>query len=115
MNTVKISSLVLTAFCFISPITHADDVPTAVVKYGDLDLGSAPGIKTLYRRISVAAYSVCAALEPLDLALEISLKPRYEACLRNAVADAVAKVNRPALMDFAMAKGGARPIKLAAR
>jgi UrcA family protein len=115
MNTVKIASLVLTATCFISPITHADDVPKAVVKYGDLDLSHAPGIKTLYRRISVAAYSVCANIRPMDLALEISLKPRYEACLRNAVADAVAKVNRPALTEFAMAKGGVRPIKLAAR
>ena len=115
MNTVKLSSLVLTALCFISPITHAGDVPTAVVKYRDLDLGSAAGIKTLYRRISAAAYSVCAALEPTDLALAISLKPRYEACLSNAVADAVAKVNRPALTDFAMAKGGARAIKLAVR
>jgi UrcA family protein len=39
--------------------TPADDVPTVVVSYGDLDLSTTDGANVLYKRISVAAHKVC--------------------------------------------------------
>jgi UrcA family protein len=48
--------------------TPSDDVPTVVVRYGDLDLSTQEGAQTLYKRISSAARQVCPAGDPRVLA-----------------------------------------------
>lgn len=41
--------------------------PQVVVRYGDLDLGSASGMRTLHRRLEAAAREVCPAASPQEL------------------------------------------------
>ena len=60
--------------------------------YGDLDLATSAGAHTLYERIAGAARTVC-GFEGTAL-IEQSL---WNSCYRGAIADAVAKVNRPLL------------------
>ena len=62
------------------------------VGYGDLDLATSAGAHTLYARIAGAARTVC-GFEGTAL-IEQSL---WNRCYRAAIADAVAKVNRPLL------------------
>ena len=66
-----------------------DDVPTVVVRYGDLDLSTQEGVQTLYKRISSAARQVCPSADPRMLAsLDYS-----HACRAAAVARAVSQVH----------------------
>lgn len=45
--------------CGVLSAADADNVPQAVVKFGDLNLASRQGAAALYGRIVVAAYEVC--------------------------------------------------------
>jgi UrcA family protein len=65
---------------------------SVTVSYRDLDLSSPEGANALYRRIQAAAKEVCGHAGA-DL-LEQSL---WKGCYRNAIADAVGKVNNPLL------------------
>ena len=70
-----------------------DDVPTAVVSYGDLDLSTTTDVQTLYKRISVAARQVCGfedSREPARIA-------RANSCRRAAVERAVSEIHSPQL------------------
>jgi len=67
----------------------ADDVPTVVVHYGDLDLSTTDGAKALYKRISFAAGQVCPfedSIQPLRVAMNHS-------CRNAAIERAVNAVN----------------------
>jgi len=68
------------------------DVRSVTVSYADLDLSSPAGANALYRRIQAAAKQVCGHAGA-DL-IEQSI---WKACYRNAIGDAVAKVNNPVL------------------
>ena len=70
-----------------------DDVPSMVVAYGDLDLSTAEGTRTLYKRISTAARQVCPFEDSRDLA-RLALS---HACREQAIARAVHDVNSPRL------------------
>ena len=51
---------IATASASPAPAAAADaDVPSAVVRYGDLNLATEQGVKTLYRRIAFVAKQVC--------------------------------------------------------
>jgi UrcA family protein len=66
-----------------------DDVPTVVVRYGDLDLSTQEGVQTLYKRISSAARQVCPSADPRSLR-------RFDdgrACRAAAIARAVSDVH----------------------
>lgn len=81
-------------------IAQADagaDVPTALVRFHDLDLNSARGVQTLYGRIRVAAAEVCAPLEPAG-----SLVPSaaWRSCMQSAIATAVRRVDSPPLTAY---------------
>ena len=69
-------------------------VPSAVVRYSDLDLSTSEGIHILYERIQVAAWHLCQQTVPVQhspAAIEI-LK------CREALMDAaVGQLNKPAL------------------
>jgi UrcA family protein len=71
--------------------THAS--VTYPVRYGDLDLATAKGAKTLYLRIRFAAETVCESAATWG-------KKEGEACVNKAVNDAVARVNAPQLMQY---------------
>jgi UrcA family protein len=74
-------------------VTPANDVPTVVVSYGDLDLSTTDGANALYKRISVAAHKVCPfedSVHPMQVAAN-------NACRSAAIARAVSTVNNAKL------------------
>jgi UrcA family protein len=87
----------------------SDPVPSAVVKYGDLNIASPVGAQALLKRIDVAADIACGRSPDIRRLDQLA---RFEACRRTAVARAVAAVGSPTLT--AIAHGGA-PGALAAR
>jgi len=64
-----------------------------LVGYGDLDLATAKGAKTLYLRIRYAAETLCENAASWG-------KKEGEACVNKAVNDAVARVNAPLLTQY---------------
>jgi UrcA family protein len=77
--------------------------PTAIVKYGDLNVSTAEGATELYGRIRSAATHVCSSFNrPLDLNSQ-ALKAD---CIGQAIANGVAAVNEPALFLVYNANGG---------
>ncbi len=92
------------------PVVVEGGVPTAVVSYADLDIGSAQGLATLNGRISHAASNLCFETGHKDLD-----RATFEArCFRSALAGAKTQVDRAiADRNMQLASGGA--IKVAAR
>jgi UrcA family protein len=91
-------SLALFAVCLLgTPIAWAGPPPTRSVEvsFRDLDLNTQSGAAKLYRRIQVAARSVC-QYEPTS-PREQSI---WQYCVRPAVDAAVAKVNNPLLTEL---------------
>ena len=70
-------------------------VRTVTVRFGDLDLSTTAGAKTLYQRIRGAARMVCGE----DEEHELSLDSRHyrNSCFQSAVNGAVDKVHSPLL------------------
>ena len=82
----------------------------STVKYGDLKVSSTQGANTLYGRIRSAAQGVCHSLDGRDMAS----KKLFAACVHDAIAKAVNKVDQPSLFAVYNAKSGAsKPIVLA--
>lgn len=80
------------------------------VKYSDLNVSSQQGAGTLFSRLRVAAEKVCRPLNRDDL----TSKTLFHACMSHAIADAVAKIDQPALFAVYSAKTGtSKPIVLA--
>ncbi|HTT06411.1 MAG TPA: UrcA family protein [Steroidobacteraceae bacterium] len=73
------------------------EVPTALVRFHDLNLNSASGVRTLYGRIRLAAAEVCAPLEP-DGSLVHSAA--WRVCMDSAIATAVRRVDSPLLTAY---------------
>jgi UrcA family protein len=71
----------------------SDDVPTVVVSYGDLNLATSAGARTLYRRISTAAHQVC----PFEDSKMPSQMAYSHECRAAAIARAVHDINSPQL------------------
>ena len=66
---------------------------TYPVRYGDLDVSTPQGAKTLYLRIRYAAETLCESAATWG-------KKEGEACVQKAVNDAVARVNAPKLTQY---------------
>jgi len=99
---------VLAAFAAIAaaPVaaTHAENTVVArseTVHYGDLDLNNREGAVALFRRLHNAASDVCS--DPAED--KYSSAPLYKRCVDQAVGDAVASVDHPALTTYAQARG----------
>jgi UrcA family protein len=71
-----------------SSIITTGKAQSIVVKYGDLNLGTSNGVKTLHTRLRKAAYQVC---RPFD-GRTLSGNAEYGACISDAVNRAVADV-----------------------
>jgi UrcA family protein len=78
------------------------DVPTVVVHYSDLTLGTDSGVKQLYRRIVSASKQVCPD------ARSLSLQYQVQVCRDQAVTRAIEQVHNPRLVALhaAHAKNG---------
>jgi UrcA family protein len=73
---------------------------SVVVHFDDLDTNTKRGAEVLYNRIKYAAETVCSDLAP-ERAL--ALLARYSGCVQDAFGNAIGKVNRPLLNDYAAA------------
>jgi UrcA family protein len=76
--------------------------PSLKVFYGDLDINNVHGAAALYRRISFAAQSVC---RDLGGSRQLAMMSRYSSCVHGAITNAVRQVNRPAVTEYAAARG----------
>jgi UrcA family protein len=76
----------------VSTAADSSDVRTITVKFGDLNISNPEGAAKLYNRIRAAAESVCS-----DSDADIWVKASVNRCIHKAIADAVMKVNQPAL------------------
>lgn len=120
MNTITsipvrtlIAGAILSALAFgISTVSSAEETPPqVVVKFGDLDISTSRGAEILYRRIHGAANNVCWRMYVSFEAHRLN----ENACLQKVIADAVTKVNKPALSAvFASKYGISAPVVLAA-
>ena len=78
----------------MTPVCAAEtDVPQLIVDYGDLAVSTPRGAAALYHRIRAAAVTVCRRLDERALASKL----RNDACVHKAIADAITKVDQPAL------------------
>jgi UrcA family protein len=67
-----------------------------VVRFADVDLSRIDGAMTVYGRIRQAASAVCGSLDSRVL----GLMEKHRACVNQAIADAVASINRPLLSQY---------------
>lgn len=72
------------------------DVPTATVKFGDLDLGKSSDVKRLYRRLNGAAEQVCVSYESAAPAR----RSTWRQCVTSALERGVATVDNAALSSL---------------
>jgi len=108
--TVLFSALAL-SFATMCPAGDSAGVFQSTVKYADLNVSSPSGAAALYARISVAASGVC---RTLDVGRDLGSKTRFDRCVHKAIADAVTKVDQPALYSIYNAKNSTqKPIMLA--
>jgi UrcA family protein len=92
------------------PVVVEGGVPTAIVSYADLDIGSASGLATLNGRISRAASNLCFEHTRKDID-----RASFEArCFKSAMAGAKSQVDR-ALADRSLRLASNGSIKVAAR
>ena len=94
------------AFC-MATAAPPSEVATAIVKFGDLDTTHAVGREQLYRRVNLAARAVCRSLDPNESGAGLQIAARYKACIDQAVAGAVARINRPEVSDYFAARNEA--------
>jgi len=95
--------------CGAFATSRADDGAAAhsvTVRFGDLDTTTWSGAAALYKRLDRAAHEVCADLDPNGrIAFASELRRLYKGCLQFAIANAVLAVDRPALTQYATARG----------
>jgi len=71
------------------------------VRYDDLNLDQAAGVEQLYRRLQGAATNVCdSRYKPGTLFVD----PKWRTCMADALAQAVAAVDRPAVTAYHAAR-----------
>ena len=100
MTTTVLFSALALSFAAMCPAGDTTGANQSTVKYADLNVSSPQGAASLYARIRMAADKVCQPLYHTDLAS----KMRMDNCIRKAIADAVTKVNQPALFAVYNAK-----------
>ncbi len=99
MSKHLIKLLPLAAALALSGMANAAttrDLPSVVVKYGDLNLNSKGGVAKLHARLRSAAKQVCSPLESRVL----GYREQFDACVSEAVTQSVAEVANPNLTRF---------------
>jgi UrcA family protein len=97
-----IITALISSFSAVCNAADDADVPKAIVKYADLDISTSQGAATLFGRIRAASAGVCSPLAHGDFLTTF----RWEQCVKQATAGAVAKVNEPTLSAIYAAKYG---------
>ncbi len=102
----SVAALSSPAPAFAQQVVEAPFASIAV-PYGDLDIASEPGRRTLAARVRGAASHLC---QP-DIFASLEERAARRACYRTAIADADAQISRA----LAARPGGTREIAVAAR
>jgi UrcA family protein len=92
----------------LSTTAEAQDVPSKIVKFNDLDITTPDGAKVLYKRIRAAARDVCDVSTGNDPILRTATK----VCIEKAVDRAVKGVNAPMLTNL---RFGSSDVRLASK
>jgi UrcA family protein len=100
--TASLLSVLSSNFAAFPAAADGSEPLKATVKFGDLDVSHPQGAIVLYRRIRAAAENVCAPFDGSGL----PAKMRLNACVKHAIADAVTRVDKPALFAVYSAKMG---------
>jgi UrcA family protein len=79
-----------------SAATVDGGVPSIVVRYNDLSLGTDSGVNALYRRIVYAAAQVC----PEETLSNLGARTVIEACRAQAIEKAVQKIHNARLAEL---------------
>ena len=96
---------IVTALCALSSSLVSADasastsdpgIPTAMVRYSDLDLTTTDGLHALYQRLRVASRQVCRAYE----GQELTQFSRWQACYNQALDGAVTQLKLPGLTSL---------------
>ena len=85
----------------ISTAGDADGVRSITVKFADLNLSNPQGAAALYSRIASAAREACEYSRYQEFA---EARAQATICVHHAIAEAVTKVNQPALIAVYNAK-----------
>jgi UrcA family protein len=121
---MKSITLITTAIVLTGSILAAaqaappSDVPTAVIKFQDLDIAGPAGKEKLYGRLVRAARAVCSPLDPNGSVVKPAFPQQYETCIDQAVSGAVARFNRQEFSDYVTARqsnGANASLRLAGR
>src|SRR5262245_23995596 len=80
----------------LAQATTPKDLPSVVVKFGDLNLDTPAGIRNLHSRLRNAAQQVCSPLNSRVL----GLRDQYEHCVSDAVKQSVSEIGNPNLSNF---------------
>ena len=81
---------------YASASTTTTEIPSVVVKYGDLDLSTRTGVASLHSRLRMAAQTVCGGLQSRVL----GLREEYDRCVKDAITQSVASVGNQNLSQF---------------
>jgi UrcA family protein len=106
MNSLKrlVPAAALATMYSCTPLwADTSSTPRSVtVHFEDLNINNTRGAVQLYQRIAHAAKDVCG-----DPAPQRSLKfsSLYAICVREAIGEAVARVNHPSVTEYAAARG----------
>jgi UrcA family protein len=92
----------------LSTTAEAEDVPSKVVKFSDLDITTPNGAKVLYQRIRAAAQDVCDVSIGGDPIMRVGTK----VCIDKAIDSAVKRVNAPMLTYL---RFGSSDVRLASK
>jgi UrcA family protein len=104
----SLAPALLAGFFIVAATVPAVAAPLGVaestsVRYGDLDLDSAAGVAQLYARLQVAAEQVCdSRFHPGTHVVAAS----WRTCVAEALTQAVAAVDRPAVTAYHAANTG---------
>ena len=95
--SIRLIKLLPVAVCLalsgVAAASTPKDLPSVVVKYGDLNLDSMAGVRNLHARLTTAAKFVCS---PLDSRV-LGLRDQFDRCVTDAVSRSVADVGNPNL------------------
>lgn len=86
----------------LSTSVEAQDAPSKVVRFNDLDITKPAGAKILYDRIKAAAAEVC---QPPMSREPLSTVAVHRNCVQKAIDNAVMKVNSDVLTDLRFGSG----------
>jgi UrcA family protein len=99
---VLLAVLAVSLSAIAAAAQFADQAPSQIVRFADLDISSSEGVTMLYRRIRSAARTVC---EPVDARTLEAKIPRH-GCEDQAVERAVAQVNAVSLDRYYNSRTG---------